>query len=155
MGNAPAAARLTIVSIRATGVINTLWAIFVAAAATLFLVFGGGAWQALAIYFVAHILSSTLVLITLKRNDHVPPGMVQLFSFSTVFAALLAALAIFRGYHPEYTTSVTAVMALVFVLAASTLFLLGREYRWLPSAVAVRSGLVWVQSRLRRSSPYV
>jgi hypothetical protein len=48
MGNSPAAARLTMVSIKTSGAINTLWAIFVAGAGTALLLHGGTAWQAMA-----------------------------------------------------------------------------------------------------------
>ena len=137
MGNAPAAARLTIVSIRATGVINTVWAIFVAAAATLFLFFGGGAWQAMAIYFAGHVLSSTLVLITLDRKDGLPPGMSTLFAFGALCSASLATLAYFRAMHPDAMLALTGVMAAVTLLALSGLLLFGRRFQWLPSTAAL------------------
>ena len=144
MGNAPAAARLTIVSIRATGVINTVWAVFVAGAATVFL-FGAGAgesgpaWKAMTILFCAHVLSSCLVLATLKRKDHVPEGMLTVFALGTVSVAALAALAFLRAARPSLTGALTAVMFALFVAAAAALYALGRRYRWLPSAAMVRS----------------
>jgi hypothetical protein len=139
MGNAPAAARLTIVSIRSTGVINTIWAIFVAAAATLFLFFGGGAWQAMAIYFAAHVMSSMLVLMTLDRKDGLPPGMTSLFVFGASCSASLAALAYIRAMHPEMTLTVTTAMAGVTIVAMGGLFLFGRRFHWLPSAAALKN----------------
>lgn len=152
MGNAPAAARLTIVSIKSTGVINTVWAIFVAAAASLFLIYGGGAWQAMAIYFVGHVLSSTLVLITLNKKDHVPAGMSLLFAFATVSTAILAGLAYVRMIRPQVALQVTGTMALVAAAALMGVFLLGKRYGWMPSAAAltriadgVRSKLPWRQ----------
>jgi hypothetical protein len=87
MGNAPAAARLTIVSIKASGVINTVWAAFVAVAATIIFLLHGTAWLAMAIYFAAHLLSSTLVLLALKRKDHIPGGMTALFAFCATIVA--------------------------------------------------------------------
>ena len=84
MGNAPAAARLTIVSLRSTAVINTIWAVFVAAAATLMLVRGGNAWQAMGVYFAGHVVSATLVLMVLSRKDNLPAGMIPLFALGMV-----------------------------------------------------------------------
>ncbi len=152
MGNAPAAARLTIVSIRTTGVINTVWAIFVAAAASLFLLYGGGAWQAMAIYFVAHVLSSTLVLWTLKKKDHVPAGMSLLFSFATVCSALLVLLAYIRMIRPQVALPVTGLMALMAGGSILGLHLFGKRYGWMPSGEvfaklinSVRARLPWRQ----------
>ena len=137
MGNAPAAARLTIVSIKTTGVINTVWAIFVAAAASLFLIYGGGAWQAMAIYFVGHVLSSTLVLMTLKKKDHVPAGMALLFTFATLSTAVLASLAYLRMVRPLLSLQVTGVMAVIAALTMIGLYLFGKRYGWMPSQEAL------------------
>ena len=139
MGNAPAAARLSIVSIRATGIINTFWAVFVASAATLFLFFGGGAWQAMGIYFVAHVISSALVLLTLRVKDHVPVGMTGLYLFSTLTAGSLAAAAVARNSYPALTLTLTSGMFAVLLIAIAGLFFFGRKFQWLPSLVAVRS----------------
>ena len=148
MGNAPAAARLTIVSIKSTGVINTVWAVFVAAAASLFLLYGGGAWQAMAIYFAGHVLSSTLVLLTLKRKDHVPAGMSALFFFAAASTAVLALLAGVRAMRPELALPVTGAMVLVAAFAFWGLHVFGKRYGWMPSASAIRSFTAGIQSRL-------
>ena len=131
MGTAPAAARLTIVSIRATAVINTIWAIFVATTSTLLLLHGGSAWQAMAIYFCAHVLSSCLVLFTLKRRDRLPVGLIPLFGVSALSVALLACLSLWRGFRGD---TAVATLAMIVVLAATSgvLYLFGRRFRWLP-----------------------
>jgi O-antigen/teichoic acid export membrane protein len=155
MGNAPAAARLTIVSIKSTGVINTVWAAFVAAAASLFLIYGGGAWQAMAIYFAGHVLSSTLVLMTLRRKDHVPAGMSLLFGFATASAAVLALLAYLRAVRPGVALPITAMMAVVACVALLGLYLFGRRYGWMPSASAMRRLMESVRARLPWRPRYV
>ncbi len=155
MGNAPAAARLTIVSIRATGVINTVWAVFVAAAASVFLFHGGGAWQAMAIYFAGHVLSSALVLLTLYREDHVPAGMTALFTIGTGTVAVLAALAFLRGLHPEITTPLTGVMVVILAGALTALYLLGKRFGLLPSKAVFESLIASVRARLGRRQNYV
>ena len=155
MGNAPAAARLTIVSIRATGVINTVWAVFVGALATLLLFHGGTAWQAMAIFFVAHVLSSSLVLLTLRQKDVVPVGMGTLFLLGTFGIAALAALAVLRSQQPAHTGILSAAMVLLFVLLTGGLFLLARHHRWLPSPSALRAVATALRARLPRRTQHV
>ena len=155
MGNAPAAARLTIVSIKSTGVINTVWALFVAAAASLFLIYGGGAWQAMAIYFAGHVLSSTLVLLTLERKDHVPAGMNLLFGFAAACAAILAGLAGLRAMRPELALPVTGAMGLMMAVALAGLYWFGRHFGWMPSGTAIRRLADSVRARLPWRHSYV
>ena len=155
MGNAPAAARLTIVSIRATGVINTLWAVFVAAAATLLLFHGGSAWQAMAIFFTAHVLSSALVLLTLQRKDTLPAGLGLLFTLGFLSSGLLATLAVLRSLHPTLTALLSLAMLAVLGALLAGLYLLGRRFRWLPSASALNSLTLSLRSRLPRRLRHV
>ena len=152
MGNAPAAARLTIVSIRATGIINTVWAIFVATAGSLVLFHGGDAWQAMAIYLVGHILSATLVLLTLHRMDHVPAGVTSLFIFGTLCSLMLALLALVRGLHPEWNVMLTGLMVVMLAITLGGLYLIGKRHHWLPTAVAVNTFIVTVHDRWNRRS---
>ncbi len=131
MGTAPAAARLTIVSIRATAVINTVWAISVAVAATLLLLHGGSAWCAMAIYFAAHVLSSVLVLLTLQRRDSLPQGLLLLFCFSATMIAVLSGLSLWRGAYGR-AGLLTAFMCLLLGVMITGLYGLGKRYEWLP-----------------------
>ncbi len=154
MGNAPAAARLTIVSLRATAVINTLWAAFVAAAATVLLLRGGSAWQAMGVYYLGHVLSATLVLLVLKRKDNLPKGMISLFAMAMVALALGSGLAMLRAAAPERLGSTTAGLLGILVAASLALWWMGKRHNWLPSREAIRSLLAKVQrfagARLRR-----
>lgn len=138
MGNAPAAARLSIVSIRATGVINTIWAIVVASSASVFLFHGGTAFQAMSIYFGAHVLSAALVLLTLKRKDHVPSGMIAMFSLTALSSGSLAALAFLRSTYPSLAMPLTAAMAAQLALSITSVVFFGKRYHWLPSRTAVQ-----------------
>ncbi len=142
MGNAPAAARLSIVSIRATGLLNTVWAVVVAVAAGVFLLHGGGgsAATAMLIYLFAHILSATLVLLVLGRKDAVPAGIPAVFSVSVFTSVGLVLLAFLRAAHPAIAPSITLAMAAVVVVSLSTLLLLGRRHRWLPAPAVIRRG---------------
>ncbi len=131
MGTAPASARLTIVSIRATAVINTLWAIVVALAATLFLLHGGDAWYAMAIYFSAHAISSSLALLALKRWDNLPAGLLPLFATSLVSVGAAAALSVWRG-RSEQILWPTLMIVAILLATAGALYGFGRRYAWLP-----------------------
>ena len=139
MGNAPAAARLTIVSIRSTGVINTVWAVFVAVAACSMLFHGGSAAQAMAIYFAAHILSATLVLLTLKRKDHIPAGMTAMFALGSLSTTLLVVSAFLRNARPALLLPLTLLMLVILACTVVALIVLGKRYRWIPSRSAVRA----------------
>ena len=149
MGNAPAAARLSIVSIRLTGVINTVWAFFVAVAGTLVLLHRGTATLAMVIYFAAHVLSAALVLFALTRRDFVPKGMPAVFALGTATTTLLALGAVLRSRVPAHAPALTCVMCLVAGAASLALWLLGRSRHWLPSPAALRHLAASVVARLR------
>lgn len=132
MGNAPAAARLTIVSIRSSAAINTAWAAFVGIAATLLLLHGGSAWKAMSIYFAAHLLSSVLVLATLAKKDHVPDGMMSVFSVCALSSLSLVALAVERTWHENHATAFTLIMLLILAISSVALYALGKRHNWIP-----------------------
>lgn len=154
MGTAPAAARLSIVSIRAAAVINTVWAIFVATASTLVLLHGGGAWRAMAIFFCAHVLSSLLTLATLKRWDRLPAGLLPFFTFCAASMALLVVLSLWRG-RGEHEGLITIGMLGVYLASAAGVYLFGKQYRWLPPASAYRRLLARLPNPLRREASHV
>lgn len=152
MGNAPAAARLTIVSIRSTGIINTIWAIFVALAATVFLLHGGSARRAMTIYLAGHLLSAALVLFVLARKDWIPPGMAKVVLLGTSTSVALAILAIARDRHPALSLALTGAMAALFAVSISLLLLIGRRHHWLPALSVFRRILQRILPRGERSS---
>ena len=137
MGNAPAAARLTIVSIRTTGAINTVWAVFVGVAATSMLLTGGGAERAMLIYFAAHVLSSALVLGMLARKDGLPAGMTTLYGLSTAASVAMVVLAFERALHPRHMVGWSVVMVALALTAMAGMWLLARGFGWLPAMDAV------------------
>ena len=138
MGCAPATARLSIVSIRATGLINTTWAIFVAIAASMFLLSRGSAARAMTIYLAAHIVSSVLVLSVLAWKDHIPRGVIPVFTFGSCTGIVLAALSLLRSRHPDHTLSITLTMTAIAAAAVTNLFFLGRRNQWLPDTAALQ-----------------
>ena len=148
MGNSPAAARLTIVSIKTAGVINTVWAVFVAGAGTALLLHGGTAWQAMGIYLAAHIVSAALVLTMLRRHACLPAGMAAIFVIGTVTIAALAGLAFWRAEQPGLAVPLSLGMCLLLSGALGGLVLLGRRHRWLPSRAVLGRILHAVKARL-------
>ncbi len=142
MGNAPAAARLSIVSIRTTGLINTLWAVSVAAAGAALLLGRPGpsvAARAMAIYLIGHLLSAVLVLGSLRRRGAVLPGTVSVFALGTGTACTLAALAWLRAAQPALALPISAGMLALLLAAGAMLLTLGRRHHWLPSARVARA----------------
>ncbi len=150
MGNAPAAARLSIVSIRITGILNTVWALVVALAASVFLLHNGTAEIGMLIYFFAHMLSAILVLAMLARRDTVPSGMPSILSLSAIATGALVALAYYRASNPLFASAATLGMVAVSGLALSALLLLGKRHRWLPTSVALRKGGQLIHSGVQR-----
>ena len=150
MGNAPASARLSIVSIRVTGILNTVWAVVVALSASVFLLHGGTAATGMLIYLFAHILAAGLVLLTLSRKDSIPAGMTSVFFLSAFTTLALVALAYLRASRPSLTTAATLGMSALATVSLSTLFLLGKRHHWLPAPAAVRRALHFITSSLKR-----
>lgn len=137
MGNAPAAARLSIVSIRTSGGINTVWAVFVAVGGTLLMLHGGSAAMAMTIYLAAHTLSSVLVLAALAHRRALPPGLPLCFGLATGTASGLAALATLRADAPASAMALSLAMLLMLLLSMVGLALVGRRHGWLPRREAV------------------
>ncbi len=133
MGSSPASARLSIVSIRTTGIINTLWALLVAGGATLFFLGGGNAWKGALIYLAAHLFSAVMVLGYLSARRSVPSGMNQVFMLGAGAGVTLMALALWRCQQPALTAPLTAVMALLWLAALSAVGALGRRSGRIPS----------------------
>jgi hypothetical protein len=95
MASAPAASRLTIVSLRLTGIINGVWTVLVIGLAT-WLVRGAGAIEATSIFLLAHCVSAVLVLVALKRLAGLPPGLISLSMTSLAASVGFAVLAYAR-----------------------------------------------------------
>jgi O-antigen/teichoic acid export membrane protein len=150
MGSAPASARLSIVSIKMTGVINTIWAVMVAAGAMLFFFIGGNASKGAVIYLAAHLVSAVLVLSFLTKRQCVPRGMNRIFVTGATASVVLAILAFWRYQRPDLMLSLTILMALISCGALWTLVAMGRRHGWIPSfnlfvrALQTRGGLRWL-----------
>ncbi len=137
MGNAPPSARLSVVSIRSTAVVNTIWALFTASIGTLVMLRGGSAASAMAVFLAAHIAIAIMVLVVLHRKDSLPDGMIPLFAVSSVGIVLLAGLTTYRAQNVAHQGNATAMMCALTGASVACLYLLGRRHAWLPSKAMV------------------
>lgn len=120
MGSAPAAYRLTIVSLRVTAIINLIWTAVVFGAGT-WLIPRQGATAAVEAIFAAHVLSMFLGLIWLRRHSTLPTVIISVSLLNLLMAGVLLAISWARasnGMQPVAAglASATATGAAVLVL---------------------------------------
>lgn len=133
MGGMPAAQRLSIINLRATGIINTGWAVLIVVLGVL-LVPKAGAVGAAAAFLIAHGLGHSMVILHLMRADELPAGYLPM-SVSAITAALaLACIGYIRAAMPLHNAALT--LAMLTVLA---LFLLALSYIGIRTACVPRS----------------
>lgn len=149
MGSAPAAARLSIVSIKTTGVVNTAWAIFVAVAATVVLLNHGDAAKGAAVYLAGHLFVAALQFRSLHTRTDIPHGTLRCFGLGVLGSLTLALLAYWRQVNPSLTLTLTALMVLCFLATTVSLAFLGRRHGWMPSV----STLVAITRSVRKKLP--
>lgn len=129
MGGAPAAARLTIVSFPATGVINAVWTIAVVVSAAVW-VREGGAAAAAAIYLATHILSALLVPLALRQKRSLPPGLLLFTVLTAAGATALAIEIAWRAVQP-HGLGHTLALPLTFLTTLAALTAVAWRYGWL------------------------
>lgn len=127
MGSAPAAYRLTIVSLRITGIINLVWAVCVTAIGT-WLVPEGGAIAAVETFFAAHVLSMILVLVWLKRHDTLRPIVISVSVLNLFIASTLLAISWLRFLNAIQLPTATTACAAVTASAVVCFWRIGRAY---------------------------
>jgi O-antigen/teichoic acid export membrane protein len=141
MGSAPGAGRLTIVSIRQSGLINTIWALLVAGSATVFWFRPGSASLGAAIILGAHVVSALLVLLALKRKSIAPPGVSLTFLIGIGTSIVMAALAMARDQMPGMALFLSLASALMLMAGLSLICWIGHRHRWLPGRSVVMAQL--------------
>jgi len=132
MGSEPASARLSLLSIKLSGVIKTIWAVMVAVSATTFLFWTGNAMKGALIYLAAHVVSAGLVLLVLANRHCLPRGVSSVFFVGSGTAISLAGLALFRNTHPFLTLSVSAAMLTLCLASLCLLLNIGHRHHWTP-----------------------
>src|SRR5581483_2849287 len=95
MGTAPAASRITILSLRVSGIINLIWAGLVFALGSGF-VSRGGAAAATARFLAAHVVSMLLVLLWLRARGALPMAVTVVSTVNVCITLGFLALAWLR-----------------------------------------------------------
>ncbi len=137
MGSGAASSRVSILSIKTSVLVNTVWAIFVGVAATIFLFRGADASKGAAVYLAAHIMSASLFLGYLKKRGNAPPGMIPAFIVGAVSILTLAIFSLLRTAAGSYPFALTAIMLCIWAAGLTMLIQIGKRQRWLPSRVLV------------------
>ncbi len=125
MAGGPAASRLAVRSLEATGIINLCWTVVVVAAST-WLVPGTGSVAAMACFLGAHALSMMLVLTSLGRRGELPQGVARLSMVSVGAALSLAACAWLRVSGVLTQLEASALCGAVTIAAAFLIVHQGR-----------------------------
>jgi hypothetical protein len=120
MSAAPAAARLTVVSLKATGIINGIWTAVVIGLGS-FIIPSGGAAEGTLAFFAAHLLSAVLVAGVLLRMGAAPRSLGLVSAPGAAGAVLLTVLGWARWHDPAHklTLSVAILLSALVLVAAS------------------------------------
>ncbi|HEX8774998.1 MAG TPA: oligosaccharide flippase family protein [Pyrinomonadaceae bacterium] len=131
MGGAAAANRVSIVNLRALGVINGLWAAGVVLIG-IWLVPLAGATGAATAFFLGHLFSQAAVLVVLKQAEALPRGLLRLTLTGMLCAIMLTALAYFRAAQPSHRSVWTFALSGSLLVFLFTLLRFGARRQWLP-----------------------
>ena len=131
MSGQAASQRLSIVRLRATAVINTLWAV-------LLLVFGFllipkyGATGAALGFLAAHTISNILVTISLYRQNDLPKGFLSSAAVTFLCTAAMVSIGYSRAAKIFPNGSGTFLMALAWLLALVAVAIIGMKHDCFP-----------------------
>lgn len=125
--------RLSVISIKAAAVVNTIWAIYVAAVATTFLLHASTAAKGAAVYLTAHVLQAIIIVAVLKRKGNMPAGLPRVLAWGLGSIVWLAILSVARDFSPDHQVLLTAVCVLSWISSSLVLIYMGKRLHWLPS----------------------
>jgi O-antigen/teichoic acid export membrane protein len=131
MGGTAAANRVSIVNLRALGLINGVWAAVVILLGV-WLVPLSGATGAAAAFFVSHLFSQAAVLLVLWRAGALPRGLFRLSLLGMAAATVFAALAYVRATRPAYAGYMTIALACSLLIFSLALLRFGLRQGWAP-----------------------
>ncbi len=141
MGGMPAMQRLSIISIRATGIINGVWAILIIVLGIL-LVPRGGAAGAAAAFLISHVSTHSMVVLRLLRAQELSAAYLWMSFATLVGAAGMACVGYLRAFTPAHTTALTLLMLLVWALLLALLGYLGVTAGCVPRSILGRHKLI-------------
>jgi O-antigen/teichoic acid export membrane protein len=136
MGGTAAANRLSIVNLRALGIINTMWAMLIILLG-IWLVPFAGATGAAAAFLIAHLASALAVLAVLRSSSALPQGVLGLSLTGIAAAAVFAYLAYLRSTHPLQQTALMCALLGALMVFMFTLLQFGWRQGWLPKLTRV------------------
>ena len=121
MSAAPAAARLTVVSLRLTGIINAAWSVLLVGLGSR-LVSQGGAAAAAACFLGAHIFSALVVTVALLSKNSVPRELIGVSLPGLAGSIAIAGLGWLRAVCLYKIELSAAMLAVAVLLAAITVY---------------------------------
>lgn len=131
MGSTSSANRLSIVNLRALGLINIVWAALVVLLGV-WLVPVAGAAGAAGAFLLSHLFSQVAVLVVLKRSGILPQGILKLSLTGILAAVSFALLACMRAFFPARQLTVTALLLAVGMICMLALLRFGQAQGWVP-----------------------
>jgi O-antigen/teichoic acid export membrane protein len=140
MSGMPAAQRLSIVNLRATGIVNAIWAILIVLLG-LWLIPRAGAVGAATAFLIAHGIGHAMVILILHRMDELPAGYLAMSLCAVVGALALTAVAYFRAINPVHVAILTVAAFAVLSVFLLTLIYLGLQNACVPRSILGRFGL--------------
>jgi hypothetical protein len=151
MAAAPAASRLTILSLKMIGFINGIWAVAVIAMGPV-LIPRSAAVFATAILLANHLVSAVLVLVCLWKKDSLPRGLVAISMPMMAGSVLFAVLGWLRFARPDLRGPMSLGIFAVTLLLIAITFRAGRAAGFLPPLAKCRD-MAWsalCELRIRR-----
>ncbi len=115
MSGGPAMQRLSIVSLRALGITNAVWAITTAALAIWLVPIWGATGAAIA-FLISHCIAQLLVAISLQRLRQMPRGYASLTASFVAGAVMMAILGYWRTISINKSALTIALVASWFVI---------------------------------------
>lgn len=150
MSAAPAAARLTVVSLTLTGVINGIWTAVIITVGT-WLVPSGGATKAAMTFLAAHLISAVLVLATLLWMDAAPRELVRVSMPAIAGSVILALLGWLRSLYPSHAAGTSAaMMGASLLMAWLSLRLSGQESTMVSKLISNMFNRIGVRAAVER-----
>jgi O-antigen/teichoic acid export membrane protein len=140
MGGMPATQRLSIVSLRATGIINSIWAVLTVVFGVL-LVPGRGAVGAALAFLLAHVSTQFMVTVRLFRTGELPEGYLTLSLTTLVGALSLASVGYLRASAPANSSVLTLTMLALWILLLAVVGYTGLRSGCLPGSIPGRDQL--------------
>jgi O-antigen/teichoic acid export membrane protein len=137
MSGAPAAHRLSIVGLRAVGVINGVWAALIVLLG-IWLVPRAGATGAALAFLIAHAATHLLVVLTLARRDELSAGYLTLFFAGVGGAVLLGWLGYWRALAPSHNLALTVSLLALWVFLLIALWRIGMTIGCMPLRLTQR-----------------